>query len=154
MLRPCSHAAALAILSLLATLDMLFQPASRSGAIAAKDAELKFDAYGGIAALPCPGGKKPRFYTEKFDKWWHLCTPAGNAFWMNAVYNLSEAGDNGADHQGVRLHDLLVSKYGNGFTSNATLNIALQQMRRLQSWGFNVKRQGPPAVSQQQGLQH
>ena len=99
-------------------------------------AEDTSDSYGGSSANPCPGGKQPRFYTAKIGDRWHLCTPAGNAFWMNAVYHV-DASDNGVDHQGIALANVITQKYAVGPTSNATLNWALQSLRRLQSWGFN-----------------
>lgn len=100
------------------------------------------DAYGGLTALPCPtasslGRPAGRFYTAEVGSRWHLCTPAGNAFWMNGVYNV-DATDDGTDYQGVNLKSLVAGKYATGPLPNATLNWALESVNRLQAWGFNT----------------
>lgn len=97
--------------------------------------EVVEDQYGGFTSLPCPNGPQANFYTQKIGKRWHLCTPAGNAFWMNSVYN-ADASDSGTDYQGNVLSNLVQSKYASGFTGNSTLNWGLQTVRRLKSWGF------------------
>jgi len=94
------------------------------------------DQYGGFTSLPCSKGAQAHFYTQKIGSRWHLCTPAGNAFWMNSIYNV-DASDSGTDYQGVVLANLANSKYQSGYSGNATLNWALQTVRRMQSWGFN-----------------
>jgi hypothetical protein len=95
------------------------------------------DIYGGLTNLACPNGVQAHFYTQKIGSRWHLCTPAGNAFWMNGVYHV-DATDAGADYQGVVLNNVVNAKYAAGFTTNPTLNWALQSVRRMQSWGFNT----------------
>ena len=86
---------------------------------------------------PCAAGPQARFYTQKLGSRWVFCTPAGNAFWMNAVYH-ADASDDGADYQGIVLSDLVSSKYSVGLTTNGTLNWALQTVNRLKEWGFNT----------------
>jgi hypothetical protein len=98
---------------------------------------LPLDQYGGLAEVPCPGGRHPHFYTQKIGQRWNLCTPAGHAFWMLGVYDVSGA-DTGVDYQGISLAALLQAKYAKGPTANTTLNIALALVRRLQAWGFNT----------------
>ena len=95
------------------------------------------DAYGGIISVRCAGGQKPHFYTEKRHHRWWLCTPDGNGFFMKGVYNVTYT-DSSPDYQGVSLANTIAVKYGNGITSNSTLNWALAQVRRLKSWGFNT----------------
>ena len=110
--------------------------------VAAKDFQLHVsaepeDPYGGISGHPCERGPQPHFYTEREGKRWHLCTPAGNVFWINGIYHV-DASDSGKDDQGIALSDVVSAKYARGLTSNSTLNWALQSVRRMESWGFNT----------------
>jgi len=112
------------------------------GAVASKTFALHVfeqpvDQYHGLTNLPCSSGPETHFYTEKIGNRWHLCTPAGNAFWMNGVYH-TDASDSGTDYQGIVLADVVNAKYASGLTGNSTLNWALQTTRRMQSWGFNT----------------
>lgn len=100
------------------------------------------DAFGGLTAVPCPtasslGRPAGRFYTAQIANRWHLCTPAGNAFWMNGVYNV-DATDDGTDYQNINLKSLVAAKYANGPRPNSMLNWALESVDRLQAWGFNT----------------
>src|SRR5579872_774428 len=99
--------------------------------------EQPVDQYGGLTSLPCGKGPQAHFYTQKIGSRWHLCTPAGNAFWMNGVY-YADASDSGTDYQGISLANVVNAKYASGFTGNSTLNWGLQTVRRMQSWGFNT----------------
>jgi hypothetical protein len=99
--------------------------------------EQPLDQYGGLVNKRCPDGAQAHFYVQKIDSRWHLCTPAGNAFWMNGVYDI-DATDTGTDYQGIALNSVINAKYATGFTTNSTLNWALQSVRRIQSWGFNT----------------
>src|SRR5215831_21296936 len=95
------------------------------------------DAYGGFTNLPCSNGPRAHFYTQKIRSRWHLCTPAGNAFWMNEIYNTGGMADSPLDYQGISLKTLISSKYALGFTTDYTLNWSLQAVERMRSWGFN-----------------
>jgi hypothetical protein len=99
--------------------------------------EQPLDQYGGLINKPCPDGAQAHFYAQKINSRWHLCTPAGNAFWMNGVYDI-DATDSGTDYQGIALNNVINAKYATGFTTNSTLNWALQSVKRIQSWGFNT----------------
>ena len=99
--------------------------------------EQPLDAYGGFIKLPCPNGSQPHFYTEKMGSRWHLCTPAGNAFWMSGIYDTGGMSDTPTDYQGIDLYALLLSKYATGYTTNATFNWSLQTVERMRSLGFN-----------------
>ena len=112
-----------------------------SGAPASKTFNLSVfeqptDKYGGLVNKPCPKGPQQNFYAEKMASRWYLCTPAGNAFWMNGVFDTF--GENETDYQGINYDELTATKYYAGFTSDASLNWALSANRRLQSWGFNT----------------
>ena len=111
--------------------------ATASQALTISVSALGLDAYGGMTALPCPSASSTgHFYAARVGQRWHLCTPAGNAFWMNSVYNV-DATDSSINAQGFALNALVAAKYASGVTSNPTLNWALQSVRRLQAWGFN-----------------
>jgi hypothetical protein len=114
--------------------------------IAPVDSSLQLDPYGGLVGKPCPSGPQPHFYAQKTGSRWHLCTPAGNAFWMNGVYHVA-ADDTGADYQGIVLANVVSSKYATGQTSSSALNWVLQAMRRMQSWGFNTINEFPYAYT-------
>jgi Putative Ig domain len=109
---------------------------STSKAFALQVFELAQDQYGGLQSLPCSNGRQPHFYAQKIGSRWHLCTPAGNAFWMNGMFNASLP--DYIDYQGIHSKDLVAAKYAGGDTNNSTLNWALQTVRRMKSWGFNA----------------
>lgn len=90
------------------------------------------DIYGGSTALKCSNPSAAHFYTEKIgDRWW-LCTPLGNVFWMRSVYHV-DGNDEGLDHQGLRLVEVIRAKYGNTGTKWGPPTV-----KRLRSWGFNA----------------
>ena len=106
------------------------------------------DSYGGTQQLACLNGPATHFYVQEANARWWLCTPAGNAFWLQGVYH-ADASDNVADYQGI-LEDglactasappsannpcsVIVQKYG-----DANITWGPQTVRRLQSWGFNA----------------
>jgi len=97
--------------------------------------EHPLDAYGGLSDVHCSGGRRPHFYAEKSDQRWHLCTPAGNRFWLSGVFYVSAA--SGKDYQGIDNSQLVNSKYVSGPTAVPTLNWAYQSLLRLRAWGFN-----------------
>ncbi|HEY6291340.1 MAG TPA: putative Ig domain-containing protein [Terriglobia bacterium] len=94
------------------------------------------DAYGGFVNLRCSDGVESRFYVQKIGSRWHFCTPAGNAFWLNGVDDVSQS--SGADYQGINNYTLTIAKYSTGLTTSGTLNWAYQSLLRLQAWGFNA----------------
>ncbi|HWB96040.1 MAG TPA: Ig domain-containing protein, partial [Bryobacteraceae bacterium] len=111
-------------------------------AAASKDLQIlifgpREDAYGGLADVSCRRGPQAHFYAERDGSRWHLCTPAGHAFWMNGIYHV-DGSDSGKDDEGIVLSGLVDRKYRTGPTGNSTLNWALEAVRRMQSWGFNT----------------
>jgi hypothetical protein len=94
------------------------------------------DKYGGLVNKPCPAGPREHFYVQEISLRWYLCTPAGNAFWINGISDT--ALDDGVDYQGIDYRNLVNAKYAEGLTSSGTLNWALNANQRLQSWGFNT----------------
>jgi hypothetical protein len=90
------------------------------------------DQYGGLVNLPCPNGPQPHFYTQKTGSRWHLCTPAGNAFFMLGVSNV-DSGDTSIADLGVSYRQSVTKKYGNPDYAWAN-----QTIKRLLSWGFNT----------------
>lgn len=108
------------------------QPA---GAVATKTfdlsiANLRLDKYGGLADAPVAGGATGYFRVAKVGNRWELVTPAGNAFFMLGVYNIS--GDTHKDELGGTYDSRAITKYG-----DRDINWGPQQVRRLRSWGFN-----------------
>ena len=95
------------------------------------------DQYGGNPALPCTGGQRAHFYTEKINSRWWLCTPDGNTFFENNAFNI--AANNGDAHtpgpQGKSYNTVVQSKYGNANDYSAW---AEAQIARLKAWGFNT----------------
>jgi hypothetical protein len=91
----------------------------------------KFDLYGGTSSVHCRKGAQAHFYTEKIGGRWWLCDPAGNGFFLKGVYDIGPDVDSGQEA-------LNTSKYEYGPTSTWQTNWALQQVRRLQAWGFNT----------------
>ena len=101
------------------------------------------DKYGGLTNRPCLSGGVPigagpvgadgkhHFYTDKMNGRWFLCTPLGNAFFMNAVADVTP--DSGVDWQGVDSGIVSSQKYG-----TYSLAWGSQTNRRLLSWGFNA----------------
>lgn len=88
------------------------------------------DAYGGSPQLACPSGAASHFYAQKIQNRWWLCTPAGNAFWMQSAYVVDVT--NSVAGLGISYANQAVAKYGD---DNVTWGP--QQNRRLLAWGFN-----------------
>ncbi len=87
------------------------------------------DSYGGTVAVRCRSGPKPHFYTEKIGHRWWLCDPAGNGYFLKGVYDIVPNNNNTQT-------SFIQSKYS-GPLPNWEANWALQQVHRLQLWGFN-----------------
>jgi hypothetical protein len=87
------------------------------------------DSYGGTAAVRCPSGPKPHFYAEKIGNRWWLCDPTGNGYLLKGVYDIVP---NNNSTQTI----FIQGKYA-GPLPNWEANWALQQVHRLQRWGFN-----------------
>lgn len=93
------------------------------------------DLYRGQTDIPCNGGAKARFYTEKRTDGtgvprWYICTPSGNSFFAAAVFNM--ATDGGTDQFGINNDTLITSKYGGG------TGFCQNEIRRAMAWGINV----------------
>lgn len=84
------------------------------------DISATLDLYGGDVRMPCTGGQKSMFYTEKGNNRWYFCTPAGNRFFQIGVYNASPS-------------TAAQAKVG----GSAPLASSLIN-RRLMTWGFNT----------------
>ncbi len=110
--------------------------ASASSSFSLTVFEQPLDKYGGLTNLQCANGRQAHFYTEKINNRWHLCTPAGNAFWLAAVSDVTQ--NQGTDYQGINTLGLTNDKYSSGISSIGTLNWAYQTLRRLGAWGFNT----------------
>ena len=77
-----------------------------------------------------------RYYVSKVsDRWW-LCTPLGNAMWMNAVADAEHTSI--TDYQKINNTQLVHAKYTKGVTTSNVDNWAYQTAMRLKTWGFNV----------------
>src|SRR5271165_3989736 len=88
------------------------------------------DKFGGLTALPSPGGASGYFRVEEAIrsngsvKRWNFVSPMGNAFYLRAVQNASYV----AFEPGV-----MQARYGEEHTPWFT-----RTLKRLQSWGFNA----------------
>lgn len=89
------------------------------------------DQYGGTTSVQCTNGAAPHFYTEKMGNRWWICDPAGNGFFLKGVYNTIFNVD-------TEQYALAQTKYATGLTSVWQLNWSLEQVNRMQAWGFNV----------------
>jgi hypothetical protein len=81
------------------------------------------DAYGGRTDKKCANATG-WFHTEKIGSQWWLCTPLGNAFFMNGVEQVI-----GGD---TTYNNAIQAKYGSTQAWTQATN------RRLLSWGFNT----------------
>jgi hypothetical protein len=80
--------------------------------------------------VQCSKGPAAHFYTAKIgDRWW-ICDPAGNGFFLRGVWDMV-ANANSTTAAFVQ------SKYA-GPLPSWEANWALEQVRRIQSWGFNT----------------
>src|SRR6516165_1573222 len=77
-----------------------------------------------------------RYYVNKVGSRWWLCTPLGNAMWMNAVADAEKMSR--TDYQSINNTQLVQAKYTNGITTSNTANWAYQTALRLKTWGFNA----------------
>jgi hypothetical protein len=87
------------------------------------------DSYGGTTSVTCSSGPAAHFYTQKIGNRWWVCDPQGNGFFIKGVWN--------AIPNTNRTTGAIQSKYV-GPLSSWTANWALEQVRRMQSWGFNT----------------
>ena len=76
------------------------------------------DQYGGRADRNCTRGATGRFYTERIEKQWFLCTPAGHPMWGQGVYVVGP--------------QVWAPKYGSDANAFAVT------AERLKGWGFNL----------------
>ena len=80
--------------------------------------------------MHCASGAAAHFYTEKIgDRWW-VCDPAGNGFFIRGVWYI-------VPNVNSSTASFIQSKYA-GPLPSWEANWALEQVRRLQSWGFNT----------------
>lgn len=93
------------------------------------------DQYGGLANLPCPNGPQNKWYTQKIGTRWHLCDPAGNAFFLLGISHM-DGTDQSINDRGFSYNQAITAKYGNRTVW------ATQASRRLKSWGFNTASEG------------
>ena len=82
------------------------------------------DLYGGLTALPSPGGASGFFRQEKIAGRWNLVSPLGNTFYMKSVFNATP----GFIEPGV-----MQSRYNNNTSVWAT-----HAAERMLVWGFNA----------------
>jgi hypothetical protein len=91
---------------------------------------VRMDSFGGTTSVQCRKGSAPHFYTEKIGNRWWLCDPSGNGFFIRGVWDMEPNVNNSTA-------SFIQSKYA-GPLSDWKANWALEQVRRLQSWGFNT----------------
>jgi hypothetical protein len=87
------------------------------------------DQYGGVG--PRIGAVTGHFRIEKIGGRWLFVTPAGNAFFMVGVYDVSPS--HNVDDLGGSYYQRVIQKYG-----DADVTWGPQMNRRLLSWGFNA----------------
>ena len=80
--------------------------------------------------MTCSNGPAAHFYTQKIGNRWWICDPQGNGFFIRGVWAM-EPNINSATASSIQ------KKYA-GPLSSWTANWALEQVRRLQNWGFNT----------------
>ncbi len=102
----------------------------RTGHHRTSRASARLDKYGGTTSVRCPTGPKRHFYTEKIGNRWWICDPAGNGFFLKGVWDMG-ANVNSSETSFIQ------SKYAAPLSSWEA-NWALEQVRRIQSWGFNT----------------
>ncbi len=91
--------------------------------------EQPLDEYGGLINKPSSNGATGYFRAEKFKSRWMFVTPAGNAFWMIAVFDLD--GSDSIHDDGSSYNQIVATKYADKGTW------ANQMLNRAESWGFN-----------------
>ena len=82
------------------------------------------DTYGGLTALPSPGGATGFFRLEKDSGRWNLVNPLGNTFHLNAIFAASP---------GFIEPGIMQSRYNNSIDL-----WAVHRGERMLSWGFNT----------------
>jgi hypothetical protein len=90
------------------------------------------DKYGGLTALPSPGGATKYFRLEEATrnngssviKRWNFVSPMGNAIYLRAVQNPTYAAID---------PEVMQARYGSDHTPWFTRNL-----KRMQAWGFNA----------------
>jgi hypothetical protein len=80
--------------------------------------------------VACSNSAAAHFYTEKVGNRWWLCDPSGGGFFIRGVWYVAP-NVNSATAAAIQ------SKYAKPLSS-VTANWALEQVRRLQAWGFNT----------------
>jgi hypothetical protein len=85
----------------------------------------QLDQFGGAVDKKCALGPRPHWYTEKIQGHWWFCTPDGNAFYMQSVWNATTPGGTPG-----------AQKLGGTLSSAQTRMPVL--VRRLKNWGFNA----------------
>jgi len=90
-----------------------------------------FDQYGGLTTMPSPNPPTGVFRTEKFGNKWMFVDPANNGFFMIGLYVFNE--DQSVDNFGSSYYVRTAAKYGDNGSTWAT-----EQLKRIQSWGFNA----------------
>jgi hypothetical protein len=88
------------------------------------------DQYGGRTDKPCASATG-WFHTEKLGSQWWFCTPAGNGFFMQAMYVFELSNDVGLN--GKTYYQIATTKYGDPGPTWAEANL-----KRLSAWGFNA----------------
>src|ERR1017187_3608921 len=96
----------------------------------------QLDAYGGTTSVRCPNGPAPHFYTQEIGNRWWLCDPFGNGFFLKGVYDVVP--NTNSNSLATKSAAPLSSPYWQSAIGSSTANWALEQLRRLQLWGFNV----------------
>ena len=82
------------------------------------------DLYGGMTALPSPGGASGFFREEKVAGRWSLVSPVGNSFYLTSVFLAAP---------GFIEPGIMQSRYGNNINLWAT-----HRGERMLIWGFNT----------------
>jgi Putative Ig domain len=113
------------------------QVADKSGKTAALSYSMlvmpALDQYGGRLDLSC-GSANGAFSTQKIGNRWWLCDPLGNAYFMQAMGGMGMP-DDGCDNSTGQCNNYQIvakQKYG-----DLDVTWGPQQVRRVQSWGFN-----------------
>jgi hypothetical protein len=111
-----------------------FQVSDTTGALASKSFTLQvvsqqFDQYGGSVKVQCSSATG-YFHVEKITNRWWFCTPDGNGFWMEGLFDLGP--DDHVTNLGTTYDAIAMAKYG-----DLSMTWGPQQVRRIKSWGFN-----------------
>lgn len=89
----------------------------------------QLDQYGGSLRVKCSSATG-YFHVEKISNRWWFCTPEGNGFWMEGLFDLGP--DNHVTDLGMTYDAIAMAKYG-----DLDMTWGPQQVRRIKSWGFN-----------------